>query len=139
MATPLQMAREHCANHRTLEHPKMSGCIWDAKGHCRLTKKGVRCSYFETAVLPLANRVPPNAHGRYAEIPRLYWQSVAQKTGVGLNALNVTLKEVRRCACGTALGYRQKQCKSCRVKRRREAHRRYNRQRRKKRGPDHDS
>jgi len=107
MTSPLEMARLECANHVG------SGCFNERP--CLLAQRGVRCSYFESAVLPLSKR-----KAAYADVPKHYWAR-AKVDGMREDAAE------RVCACGNALADRERVCERCKIRRRRESYRAYKR------------
>jgi len=107
MTSPLEMARLECANHVG------SGCFNERP--CLLAQRGVRCSYFESAVLPLSKR-----KAAYADVPNQYWAR-AKVDGMREDAAE------RVCACGNALAARERVCERCKIRRRRESYRAYKR------------
>jgi hypothetical protein len=95
-----------------------------------LVSAGLRCSYFEKCVLPIANKTP-----EYAGADVNYWAKLspqaegratdAQKTHPFYRPLEVKPAKAGRCCpdCGRPLAERKRVCELCRLKRRRNTER----------------
>jgi len=117
MTTAYQFARAECANFAG------GGCAFNGstwvEGDCALRHAGMRCGYFERAVLPLAERVP-----RYARIPAAYWRSIARANGMTPEAVRqVSAAEQAQslCECGRPREKGHRFCPRCAARRRKEA------------------
>ena len=118
--TALALAKAECANF------KPAGCLGmeikpdgsQAKGIfggklCLLTT-GNPCSYFETAVAPMAEYVrEPRRAASYKEAVAQYRKAHGQ----------VDTATVRKCRCGFPLGARERYCPTCRKGTRKESNR----------------
>ena len=102
--SPVAMARNECACH--LNDGSHYGA-WPC-----LVGKGQRCTYFEKAVLPVADWFPQ----AYAECRDRYW-SAAGEPGRMVGAT------VRHCECGEVLPPRKRLCARCRRLRRQTTYR----------------
>lgn len=115
--TPYQLVGRTCANY------VKGGCIFNGptwkEGECPLSSPGGRCSYFERAVLPLAERVP-----NYARVPASYWRGVAKKeglSGVALEATAAIHAAKYLCECGEPREKGHRYCDKCAARRKRES------------------
>lgn len=106
--SPMQFVEAECANFSG------GGCIWRKK--CLISERK-RCDYFETDVLPLADRAGIADVILFRDAVDQYrrWNYVPKSKG--------KLKLGRKCACGESLLPRERVCEKCRTSRRRETYR----------------
>jgi hypothetical protein len=102
-----QNAVPGCANYYNGE------CVYDCA--CKI-EKGKRCAYFERSVLPVAAQLG---------IGGIIGDAYSDKVGlIGLRPKMT--KDARRCPCGEILQPRQRFCKKCAERRRKDTYRKQN-------------
>ena len=125
--TPLALAKAECANFKPEgclgmeikpDGSQVMGTFGDK--HCLLAA-GSRCSYFETAVAPLADYV------REPHKAESYKNAVLRYRGTHPDA---DLADTRKCECGVSLGPRERLCSTCRKDARKESNRKAQKRRR---------
>lgn len=132
MYTPLQFAKDECANYND-SNGSCLGVTADSllpkpnrkPRACPLPRcvlvDGERCDYFERIVLPLAERGIP----RFLEARNAYYAKAIRAAGMRPNA-EITLpqpKKLRQCECGNPLAAGHRFCEKCKIAKRRETYR----------------
>ena len=117
--SPLQMAKEQCANlvggtcldipWRCLDGSRPM--VGQERDGCKLSDPKARCEYFEVVVAPLAK-----SFSRYVSAVEQYNDRLP---------LNKHLGNARRCGCGTPLQKRHRYCPKCKRERQKQARRKW--------------
>jgi hypothetical protein len=124
--SPLQIAREQCSN---FNEGACSGLDFDDHSRhfrfrkaglpCLLCQRGVRCAFFETAVLPMDRSALKPA-------PRQSWEDGLREYRLACNVVNTANRRICPVCKDRELEPRTRLCYVCRDKKRKATYRKAN-------------